>query len=161
MPNKATRSIQPHPESHMFKRSRAVSLAAAAIAVLSLVFAPMASAEPYGPSEQVPPLTATGQPMDQTDQTIYALDYSRGVLYAGDDNPTSVRPAGAARGVSSEQPNLAAFDATSGHFISSWRPTVTGGGVYAINVSPDGTRLYIGGSSRSTVRHRARLLLST
>ena len=84
--------------------------------------------------------------MWQTNGTVWALAYSNGVLYAG-GSFTSVRPPGAPAGTSEQaQAGLAAFDATTGEFISSWRPTVTGGVVYALDVSPDGTHLYAGGT---------------
>lgn len=84
--------------------------------------------------------------MWQTDAVVWALAYSRGVLYVG-GSFQNVRPPGAAPGTSEvPQARLAAFDADTGEFISSWRPRVAGGNVYSLNVSPDGSRLYVGGA---------------
>ncbi len=46
--------------------------------------------------------------------------------------------------VSEPQAGLAAFDATTGAFLSSWRPQLNGA-VYALEASPDGSRLFVGG----------------
>jgi len=43
-----------------------------------------------------------------------------------------------------DQPFLAAFDATSGEWIDWWRPNLNGP-VFALEASPDGSRLYVGG----------------
>ncbi len=47
-----------------------------------------------------------------------------------------------------DQPFLAAFDATSGEFITWWRPELDGS-VFALEASPDGSRLYVGGEFTS------------
>lgn len=130
----------------MSRRTLTTGLTTVSLLLLSLLSPNTALAEPYGPSDVVPPLTATGQAMDQTNNTVFALAYRNGVLYAG-GSFTTVRPARAAIGTS-EQPQayLAAFDSNTGAFISSWRPLVQGGAVFALNVSPDGQRLYVGGN---------------
>ncbi len=46
--------------------------------------------------------------------------------------------------VSEPQAGLAAFDATTGSFLSTWRPQLNGA-VYALEASPDGSRLFVGG----------------
>jgi hypothetical protein len=46
------------------------------------------------------------------------------------------------------QPFLAAFDATSGDWIDWWRPELNGS-VFALEASPDGSRLYVGGEFTS------------
>jgi len=43
-----------------------------------------------------------------------------------------------------DQSFLAAFDATSGEWIDWWRPQLNGS-VFALEASPDGSRLYVGG----------------
>ncbi|GGO75288.1 PKD domain-containing protein [Nocardioides deserti] len=45
-----------------------------------------------------------------------------------------------------QQAGLAAFDATTGLVDPSFRPVFTNGGVEAVEASPDGTKLFIGGS---------------
>ncbi|MCP3976660.1 MAG: LamG domain-containing protein [bacterium] len=47
-----------------------------------------------------------------------------------------------------DQPFLAAFDATTGDWIDWWRPDLNGS-VYALEASPDGSRLYVGGEFTS------------
>ena len=97
-------------------------------------------ADLFGPA----PFAATAQSMWQTDNVVFALDYRNGILYAG-GSFANVRPPGAAPGHAEEpQANVAAFDAATGEFISSWRPKLNGT-VFALKVSPDGSRLYIGG----------------
>jgi PKD domain/Bacterial Ig domain len=44
------------------------------------------------------------------------------------------------------QPLLAAYDINTGLIDTSFRPVFTGGGVSAVEASPDGTKLYIGGT---------------
>lgn len=46
------------------------------------------------------------------------------------------------------QPFLAAFDATTGDWIDWWRPDLNGP-VFALEASPDGSRLYVGGEFTS------------
>lgn len=136
-------------------RSPAVltGLTAAALVVAGLA-APAVSAAPEPPP--VPPavsspLSAVPGTMWQTDNTVSALAYANGVLYVG-GSFRKVRPPGAARGAATEvaQAYLAAFRTSDLSLISSWRPTLTGSGadggaVQALEVSPDGRRLYAGG----------------
>ena len=66
-------------------------------------------------------------------------------VYAGGEF-TSARPAGAAPG-QNETPrgNLLAYDITTGNLITSFAPTLNGA-VNALALSPDKSRLYVGGS---------------
>jgi hypothetical protein len=92
------------------------------------------------------PLSALATAMPQTDKTIFALAYSNGVLYLG-GTFTSTRPAGADPGTQTTgQSRLAAVDTTTNKIISTWTPKVTGGDIFAMAVSPDGNRLYVGGT---------------
>lgn len=130
-----------------FRRSVAAPLVAAGIIVAA---AATAGAEPTGgtgPNDATAsPLSATATPMPQTDKTIFALGYSNGVLYIG-GTFTTTRPAGAAPGTqTTPQPRLAAINTTTNKVIASWTPNVTGGAIFAMAVSPDGNRLYVGGT---------------
>lgn len=124
-------------------------LAATAALTLSwgLMAAPPASAEPTGGANVgISPLSATPTAMPQTNNTVFALGYANGVLYLG-GTFTEVRPAGAAPHTQvTNQARLAAVDVASGRIISTWAPRVTGGDIYSMAVSPDQTRLYVGGT---------------
>jgi hypothetical protein len=92
-------------------------------------------------------LTADPLPTWQTDGIVWSLAYAHGVLYAGGDF-SHVRPPGAKAGEKEEaRENFAAFDATTGQLLPC-APSFTGGtgSVRALDASPDGQTLYVGGS---------------
>jgi hypothetical protein len=131
----------------LFRRSVVTPLVVGGII---LAGATTAVAEPTGgtgPDDATAsPLSAAATAMPQTDKTIYALGYSNGVLYLG-GTFTTTRPAGAAAGTqTTAQPRLAAVNTTTNKVISSWTPQVSGGAIFAMAVSPDGKRLYVGGT---------------
>jgi hypothetical protein len=84
----------------------------------------------------------------QTNNTVWALAASHGVVYVGGQF-TSVRPPGDAAGTGENARTfLAAFNSTTGA-LQSFNPSITGGSaaeVTALAVSPDGSTLYVGGS---------------
>lgn len=91
-------------------------------------------------------LSGTQSPMWQTNSEVDALAVANGVIYAG-GKFTAVRPPGTAAG-SSQQVNrsyLAAFSASTGALLTTFNVTLNQR-VSALDVSPDGTRLYVGGS---------------
>ena len=97
------------------------------------------------------PLSASPGRMWQTDKTVSALAYAKGVLFVG-GNFTKVRPPGTSSGNVAEvaQPYLAAFRTSDLSLITDFHPVLAGpapnvGSVQALDVSPDGTRLYVGG----------------
>ena len=121
-------------------------------AAASLTAVPV-QAEPTGAEPPPSPLSAAPGAWWQTDATAWAIAYSQGVVYVG-GSFTTVRPPGAAPGTSEQpQQRLAAFDASTGDFLASWRPEVTGGAVFALDVSPDGDRLYVGGAFTRVDQH--------
>ncbi len=65
-------------------------------------------------------------------------------VYVG-GNFTEARPSGAAPGTGVARSNLLAYNLTTGELIGSFAPT-TNGEVTALAASPDGSRLYAGGS---------------
>ena len=91
------------------------------------------------------PLSAVGSPIWQTNNTVWALDSANGVVYAGGQF-TSVRPPGAAPGTGEVTRNrIAAFNANTGALITTFNPNANGM-VYDLDVSNDGTKLYVAGS---------------
>lgn len=105
-------------------------------------------------------LSANPSPTWQTDNTVWAIAASNGVVYVGGAFQT-VRPPGDPLGTGEvTQSYLAAFNASTGAFIPSFDPTFTltsscgsnSGepcGVDALAVSPSGNTLYVGGSFNS------------
>ena len=92
--------------------------------------------------------SATNLPTWQTNGIVWTLAQANGVVYAG-GTFTAIRPPGTASGGSGSRSavNFAAFDAYTGNPVSC-ALSVTGGSatVRAMDVSPDGRTLYIGGS---------------
>ncbi len=109
-----------------------------------------ATAEPSGgPNVGPSPLSGVPGAMPQTNKTIFSLGYANNVLYLG-GTFTEVRPTGAAPGTqTTPQARLAAVDTTTNQLISTWTPQVTGGDIFAVAVSPDKSRLYVGGTFTS------------
>jgi hypothetical protein len=86
--------------------------------------------------------------MGQTDGVVYALAVGNGVLYVG-GNFANVRPSGAAAGTSqTARTSLAAFSTATGQLVGSFDVQLNGE-VRALAVSPDGSRLYLGGTFTS------------
>ncbi|MFC3686882.1 LamG-like jellyroll fold domain-containing protein [Aquipuribacter hungaricus] len=80
----------------------------------------------------------------QTNGTVRAIAAVGGVVYVGGDF-TAVRPPGAAPGTNQTTRNrLAAFDAATGALITGFNPDASAT-VRSLTVSPDGSRLYVGG----------------
>ncbi len=146
-------------------KSGAASLLAVALAASLALVAPsaqaaggtsgplVAAAAPASSTPPRAPLNAGAVKMWQTDPTVWALALEKSVLYAG-GGFSAARPPGTAQGSRKEvkQPALAAFKKKSGALLKSWRPKVEAGRgsgkagvVYALAVSPDGRRLYVGG----------------
>ncbi|MGL5809593.1 MAG: LamG domain-containing protein [Nocardioides sp.] len=90
-------------------------------------------------------LSGTNSSMWQTDSEVFALAVSNGVLYAG-GSFTTVRPPGTAVGSAQQvtRTRLAAFNASTGALITTFNLAVNGR-VNAMDVSPNGNRLYLGG----------------
>ena len=127
----------------MVKRIAAV-LSGVVLAAASLIgVAPPAAALSPGVA-----FSATDLPTWQTNGIVWAMAESNGVMYVG-GTFTAIRPpkvpAGGAGSVSAV--NFAAFDAYTGNPVQC-ALSVTGGSatVRAMDVSPDGRTLYIGGS---------------
>jgi len=93
-------------------------------------------------------LSANRSSMWQTNGDTDTLAAGGGRLYAG-GRFTRVRPPGAAAGTSeTTRTYLAAFSTSTGALITTFNVTLNGR-VRAVRLSPDGTRLYIGGDFTS------------
>lgn len=84
----------------------------------------------------------------QTDNTVYALATANGVVYAGGDF-TAVRPPKSAPGQNTTpRARFAAFDATTGDLLPcapSFTNAAGNATIRALEVSSDGSTLYVGG----------------
>ena len=117
-------------------------VAAGGQAVTGLPAQADARAAAPGPDSTV---TADALPTVQIDGVVWAQVVIGTTVYVGGQF-TTARPAGSPAGVNTvPRSNLLAFDITTGSLISSWAPT-TNGPVYALNVSPDKSRVYVGGN---------------
>ena len=95
-------------------------------------------------------LSGTASPMWQTNNTVHAVLVSGNTIYAGGQF-TQVRPPGTSAG-SNQSVNrayLAAFNATTGALVTTFNANVGGGQVKSLAMSPDGSRLYVGGGFTS------------
>jgi len=87
----------------------------------------------------------TGTQTDRIENQVFAIEQIGNTIYVG-GKFQEARPN--SNGSAVDQPFLAAFDADSGDFVSGFRPDV-GGAVYALQSSPDGSRLFVGGEFTS------------
>ncbi|WP_344801810.1 PKD domain-containing protein [Microlunatus ginsengisoli] len=121
--------------------------AAVAISVAQLPTVALADTQPPDPTDPTTPATVAADPLPTTQ--INGVAWTQlivgNTVYVG-GNFTKARPAGAAAGTNEvARTNLLAYDLTTGNLISSWAPT-TNGDVLALAVSPDKSRIYVGGS---------------
>ncbi len=112
---------------------------------LSVLTAPSASAD----WRDLSTFTADALPTWQTNGIAWTVETAGGVVYVG-GTFTKVRPPGAAAGTNEvTRDNLAAFDAATGELLPC-APSIllgtSGGTIRALKASPDGSRLYVGGS---------------
>ncbi|MHA3703897.1 PKD domain-containing protein [Jatrophihabitans sp. YIM 134969] len=122
----------------------AVAVAALAAAGAVVLAAP---AQAAGLSPVVAPgagtVTGDALPTAQIDGVAWAQTVVGNTVYVGGDFATA-RPAGAAPGTGTvPRTDLMSYDVTTG-VMSNWAP-VLNNQVYAVAVSPDGRRLYVGG----------------
>ncbi|MGI3786557.1 MAG: LamG domain-containing protein, partial [Janthinobacterium lividum] len=132
---------------------RAVSLPLTlALALVSLLGAfGLPAAEAAAPPAAVQPDSSSGVTSDVLPTTqISSGDYVQDQAIAGDTvyaggSITSARPAGAAAGTNeSARTNLLAYSISTGNLVSSFAPNLNGI-VRVLALSPDKSRLYVGG----------------
>jgi trimeric autotransporter adhesin len=86
----------------------------------------------------------TGTQTDGIKANVFAMEIIGNTLYVGGRFTTVTNG-----NTSQSRPAIAAFNATTGSWISSFAPTLDGA-VYALQASPDGTRLFVGGDFTTT-----------
>lgn len=120
---------------------------------LTLIAAAPAQAEESAvpqAKQRVSGQSVTGDPLptvqlDGDSAVVWSQDISGDTVYAG-GSFSNVKPAGAASGTNlTPRSNLLAYSISTGNLVTSWAPSVNGT-VRAIEVSPDGSRVYVGGS---------------
>ncbi|MEZ5340101.1 MAG: fibronectin type III domain-containing protein [Acidimicrobiales bacterium] len=124
---------------------RIVACLSLVAALLTLPGAPPAGAE-IDPSNRTwwgVDGTATGTTTDNISADVWAIEQIGAVIYVG-GKFTQI----AHESDRFNQPFIAAFDAATGVWISSWAPQFDGP-VYALQASADGSRLYVGGEFES------------
>lgn len=123
-----------------------VSILGVTLASASLGTVPAAAAEPEAAAATLPTtVSADPLPTVQIDGVAWAQAAVGNTVYVGGEF-TNARPAGSAAGTNlTPRTNLLAYNLTTGALITSWNPD-TNGRVLTMAVSPDGSRLYIGGT---------------
>ncbi len=126
--------------SRLARAAAAVALAATSLAVVTADPASVgAELSPDATTSWGVTGNLTGTSTDSIRSEVFATEQIGDIVYMGGRFTT------ATNGVISEpQAALAAFDAATGDFINSWRPTLDGA-VLALEASPDGSRLFVGG----------------
>ncbi|MCW2522887.1 MAG: domain containing protein, partial [Frankiales bacterium] len=126
----------------------ATALVAGALAAL-VVASPSASADP-GPiaARTSTNVTADALPTAQIDGVVWSQAIVGNTVYVG-GSFANARPAGVAAGGtgSAARPNLMSYTLSTG-VMTSWNPNINGV-IKAVAASPDGSRIYIGGSFTS------------
>ena len=136
-------------------RSRMRRLTAAAVGIVGLATATVSTGATLSPAaaeiSQNGEVTwgvyglDTDTETDRIKSHVFAIEQIGNRVYVG-GKFTETRPDAAGAPVA--QPYLAAFDATTGDFISSFNPQLESA-VYSLQASPDGSRLFVGGEFRS------------
>jgi hypothetical protein len=106
-----------------------------------------ADSKPTDPTDPTTPTTVTadGLPTAQINGVGLTQVVLNGTVYVG-GTFTTARPAGSAPGENTvRRTNLLAYDLATGVLKKAFRPNVNGT-VHALAASPDGKRLYVGGS---------------
>jgi PKD repeat protein len=128
-------------------RLRPLALATAAAVMASAFVGIQPAVADTVPVEPTTPATVSADalPTVQIDGVVWTQEVVGNVVFVG-GSFTTAQPAGAAPGVGTvPRSNLLAYDIRTGELITSFAP-VLNGQVKAIEASPDGSRIYIGGA---------------
>ncbi|WP_258724057.1 LamG-like jellyroll fold domain-containing protein [Cellulomonas sp. NS3] len=131
-------------------RRLAAGLTSLVMAAGVLAVAAQPAAADTAPADPTVPETvaADGLPTVQIDGVVWDQEIVGNRVYVA-GNFTTARPAGAAPGTSTvPRSHLLAYDLTTGVLITSFAPTLNAQ-ARSLSVSPDGTRLYVGGEFTS------------
>ncbi|AMM21989.1 hypothetical protein AX769_19865 [Frondihabitans sp. PAMC 28766] len=121
----------------------AVAIALGGIAAASPALADSAPVDPTSPSTPTT-VTADALPTPQIDGVVWSQKVVGNVVYAG-GNWSTIRPYGSAKGVNQiSQPDLLAYNLTTGALITTFNPQLNGQ-VKAVAMSPDNSVLYVAG----------------
>ncbi len=131
---------------HPWARRAVAAASALALAATGLVAVASAATADTAPAAGVPAtVTADPLPTTQIDGVAWHVGIAGNKVYAGGEF-TRARPAGANPGQNEVvRNNLLAFNLQTGVLDTAWAPNPNGA-VRAVAVSPDGSRVYVGGS---------------
>ncbi|MGH1550676.1 PKD domain-containing protein [Leifsonia poae] len=137
--------VAPERRSRRLRRA-AIGIVAATAAILgSLVAVQPALADTAPPPGDPATVSADPLPTVQMDGVAWAEQIVGNTVYVGGQF-SNARPAGSAAGTNlTPRSNMLAFDLTTGALNTTFNPGPNSQ-VKALAVSPDGTRLYVGGS---------------
>jgi PKD repeat protein len=127
-----------------------VALSVAGLVGTTIIAAPLAAADtPTGPGPVLDPppsvVTADVLPTVQIDGVVWSQQIVGNTVYAA-GSFANARPAGAAAGTNqTPRSNLLAYNLQTGALITTFAPNLNAE-AKVVTVSPDGSRIYIGGS---------------
>ncbi len=136
-------------ESRVRPLRRATALGAAALLAATLMAAfsvpDRSSADTAPPSPSIPTtVSSDALPTPQINGVVWDQEIVGNTVYVG-GNFSTARPAGAAAGTSTVARSFLLSYTLSTGVLTSWAP-VLNGQVNAIDASPDGSRVYVGGA---------------
>lgn len=142
-----------HSRPGLAHRLLAAATTAALVAAGAIAGIPAAHADAADPPSPAPVLqrsddhvTADNLPTVQIDDGYVWAQTTIGTTVYAAGQFTNTRPAGAAAGTSlTPRSNILAYNITTGDLITAFAPTVNGV-IKAVAASPDGKRIYIGGT---------------
>ncbi|MGK9146001.1 PKD domain-containing protein [Plantibacter flavus] len=133
----------------LFSKAALAAVAVAAVLTSALIATPAyADTAPVDPASPASPTTVSADalPTVQVNGVVWQQAIVGDTVYAV-GNFSQARPAGAAAGVNTTaRSNILAYKLSTGELIQSFAPSLTGGEAISVAASPDGSRIYVGGS---------------